>query len=253
MKDLFIGLIEGDGDSDVWFKDFTVSHGKETDVVSFKIDTGAQANVLSLATAHKLKAEIQPTGTGLRSYTGHRIENIGKTKLSLSVEGTIRGEVWFELVNGDHQPILGLSASKKLGLVKRIDDLTVTNILNKFPDCFEGIGCLSREHKIVIDKNVQPVINGARGVPLSMTDKVKVELQKMEEDGIISKVDKPTEWVNSMVVVEKKTGGVRICLDPRELNKAILREHHHIPTLEDIAHRFSGMKFFSNMDMKHGY
>ena len=42
-------------------------------------------------------------------------------------------------------------------------------------------------------------------------------------------------------------------MDPRELNKAVLREHHHIPTLEDIAHKFAGMKKFSIFDMKHGY
>ena len=75
----------------------------------------------------------------------------------------------------------------------------------------------------------------------------------MEESGIIQKVDQPTEWVNSMVVVEKKNGSVRICLDPRELNKAIMREHHHIPTLEDIAFKFAGMKIFTILDMKHGY
>ena len=56
-----------------------------------------------------------------------------------------------------------------------------------------------------------------------------------------------------MVVVEKKNGDVRICLDPRDLNKAILREHHHIPTLDDIAFKFKGMKHFTILDMKHGY
>ena len=56
-----------------------------------------------------------------------------------------------------------------------------------------------------------------------------------------------------MVCVEKKNGSVRICLDPRDLNQAVLREHHKIPTLEDIAFRFSGMKHFTILDMKHGY
>ena len=57
--------------------------------------------------------------------------------------------------------------------------------------------------------------------------------------GIIAKVDEPTEWVNSTVVAEKKKDTARICLDSRELNKATLREHHHIPALEDIAHKFA--------------
>jgi hypothetical protein len=86
-----------------------------------------------------------------------------------------------------------------------------------------------------------------------MTNKVKVELQMMKDSGIIAKVDEPTEWVSSMVVAEKKDGGVRICLDPRELNKAILRKHHNIPTLENIAHKFVGMRISTILDMEHAY
>lgn len=49
----------------------------------------------------------------------------------------------------------------------------------------------------------------------------------MDDSGIIQKVDQPSDWVNSMVVVEKN-GCIKICLDLRELNKAIMKEHHHI-------------------------
>ena len=56
-----------------------------------------------------------------------------------------------------------------------------------------------------------------------------------------------------MVVAEKKDGSVQICLDPKELNKARLCEHHHIPTLEDISYKFAGMKVLSILDMKHVY
>ena len=55
------------------------------------------------------------------------------------------------------------------------------------------------------------------------------------------------------MVVVKKDGSVRICLDPNELNKVILCKHHHIPTLKDISHKFAGMKVFSALDMKHAY
>ena len=70
---------------------------------------------------------------------------------------------------------------------------------------------------------------------------VKAEQNKMENVGIIVKVDGPIEWANSMVAAEKKNSTARICLNSMELNKAILREHHHIPTLEDIAHKFASM------------
>ena len=62
----------------------------------------------------------------------------------------------------------------------------------------------------------------------------------MEAMDVIRKVDEPTEWVNSLVVVEKpKSKKLRVCLDPRPLNKAIRREHFHLPTLEDITTRLT--------------
>ena len=90
-------------------------------------------------------------------------------------------------------------------------------------------------------------------VSLSRVEKVKAELDKMEANGIIEKVDQPTPWVNSMVVVEKRDSSIRICFDPKELNKAVMREHHHTPTLEDISFKFSGMSVFTIADMKSGY
>ena len=59
----------------------------------------------------------------------------------------------------------------------------------------------------------------------------------MEGTGIIQKVYGPTAWVNSMVVNEKRSGKLRICIDPRDLNKAILREHYQLPTQQEIASR----------------
>ena len=71
---------------------------------------------------------------------------------------------------------------------------------------------------------------------------------------VIRKVDEPTEWVNSLVVVEKpKSKKLRVCLDPRPLNKAIRREHFHLPTLEDITTRLTGACIFSKLDANHGY
>ena len=54
----------------------------------------------------------------------------------------------------------------------------------------------------------------------------KKELDSMEKTGVTRKVDEPTEWVTSMVVVEKTNGELRICLDPRDLNKEIKREYY---------------------------
>ena len=71
---------------------------------------------------------------------------------------------------------------------------------------------------------------------------------------MIKKVDQPTEWVNSVVVVEKSgSKKLRICLDPRPLNEAIQREHYKMPTIEEITTRVAGATVFSKLDANHGY
>ena len=50
--------------------------------------------------------------------------------------------------------------------------------------------------------------------------------------------------------VEKKSGQLRICIDPRDLNKVIFREYHHLPTQEEISTILAGAKYFSHLDAK---
>ena len=70
---------------------------------------------------------------------------------------------------------------------------------------------------------------------------------------IIKKVDEPTAWVSSLTYSRKANGQLRICLDPKDLNRAIRRCHTKAPTLEELTHSFTGAKFFSKMDTKNGY
>ena len=56
-----------------------------------------------------------------------------------------------------------------------------------------------------------------------------------------------------MVVVEKKNGDLRICLDPRDLNQAIQREHYPLPTIEEIATRLERAKVFTVLDIHCGF
>ena len=75
----------------------------------------------------------------------------------------------------------------------------------------------------------------------------------MEQQSIIKKVTEPTSWVNSMVVNEKKSGKLRICVDPKDLNKYVKRECYQLPTQEDITCRLAGVKYFSKLDANQGF
>ena len=109
------------------------------------------------------------------------------------------------------------------------------------------------EAKIQLKDDAQPVIDAPRRVPLALRDRLRKELERMEEQDVIEKVTEPTDWVNSLVVVEKPNGKLRICLDPRNLNKAVKRPHYTMPTLDDAVSKMAGARYFSKLDAQSGY
>ncbi|KAK3716257.1 hypothetical protein QZH41_008148 [Actinostola sp. cb2023] len=94
-------------------------------------------------------------------------------------------------------------------------------------------------------KTTQPL----RRIPFSRRRKVVEKLEQLEKLDVIEKVDGPTSWVNPLVVVEKSDGDVRICLDMRQANRAIVREKHPVPTVEETLQEVSGAKVFSKLDL----
>ena len=100
------------------------------------------------------------------------------------------------------------------------------------PRYFEGLGKIDPSHKMRLHDNYEPVIHPPRKIPETLRVKLKEELDHMEKDDVISKVDEPTEWVSSLVV-EKPDGSLRICMDPKYLNKSLKREHYQLPTFEE--------------------
>ena len=90
----------------------------------------------------------------------------------------------------------------------------------------------------------------AHRVPVAMKEKFRKELQSMAKAGIISKLDRntPTPWLNSYVIVKKPNGSLRICLDPTDLSKYIVRPICNSRTLDDVSHQLKDAKFFSVCD-----
>ncbi|XP_033756200.1 uncharacterized protein K02A2.6-like [Pecten maximus] len=148
-----------------------------------------------------------------------------------------------------------------MGLVERIylvvstqnNDTIPADIMNEYGPLFKGIGCMLGQHKIQIDPSVKPVVHPPRKVPLALKSKVKAELDRMESEGIVIKQTEPTPWVNSMVSVAKPNGKVRLCIDPRDLNVAIQREHFPMKTIEDVLAELPDAMVFSKLDATSGF
>ena len=95
----------------------------------------------------------------------------------------------------------------------------------------------------------KPVQIRARPLPIRLRLKVKLELRRMIELGVIRPVNKSTAWVHPMIVVDKKDGAVRVCLDPRHLNPYIERATFPLPNIDTLILQISSATVMSTLDL----
>ena len=132
---------------------------------------------------------------------------------------------------------------------------TDADIRRKFADVFAGVGKLKfYQLKLHVDKTVQPIAQPVRRLPFGLREKVEKKLDELLEIEIIEEVSNtPTTWLSPLVVVPKPDDDIRICVDMRRANEAIVRERHPIPTIEEVLQDLSGSMVFSKLDIKWGF
>ena len=164
------------------------------------------------------------------------------------------------VLQGSHGSLLSYKTTINLGIldlyVYHIADTSADHeqLVHQYPNLFHGIGKLQGvEVALHIDPTITPVAQQARRIPFHLHKKVEEELEHLEQHGIIEKVDGPTPWVSPLVLIPKKNGDVRICVDMRMVNKAINRERHPTPTVDDLIHILNGAMMFSKLDLRAGY
>lgn len=232
--------------------------GSQKRKLTFKLDTGAQASIIPVKDFNALmpNTQLMTADRKLTGYGGHTLEVYGYCETTSTYKAKSTTEKFY---------IVNCKACKALGLIKVVYAVTsgkenstqsdhILTYKLEYSDIFKGIGTFPGECSFRIDPNVAPVVCPPRRIPFALKERLKTELDHMERDEIICKVTEPTKWVNALVVCEKpKTHKLRVCLDPRPLNKAIMRPHYPLPTLEDVTSKLAGAKYFSTLDARSGY
>ena len=287
-NELFLGTLQVDSvhssnrnkvytDIDVTIK----PHHKKTTTIRCKVDTGAETNVISKSDFNKIVATPEEKSLGppqnLIAYGGQKIQCAGTCELYVHYKGTTI-KTPFTVTNVKGPAMLGCNTCEQLGLVtincsietdnKRTTQaakpqenlpLTKERLVHEYKDCFEGLGTFKMTpYHITIDPEAEPTVHPPRTVPIHLREAFKAELDNMEELGVIEPVNEPTDWVNSVVLNETvndkgEITKLRVCLDPRDLNKWVKREHYHTRTIDDVISELHGAKYFSVIDAKKGY
>ena len=252
--------------------------------IRFEIDTGARWNVLPVhiykkATGDFDLKQVNPAKSSIVSYDGGNIPVSGTVKIQVW-RGSFTSLLLCRLVESKRcRPILVKSACEGMGVVEIKDSDAIRRpdtrggqvfsvqdvmsssrppskeqVMEMFPDVFdEGPGLLEGEYHIRLSDSARPIQHAPRRGQVALRDKIKESLEELHRSGVIKPVTTPTPWISSMLAVPKKNGKIRICLDPKDLNKAILRENYPMPTIEEIAARLHGAKVFSLLDAKNGF
>ncbi|UYV69808.1 K02A2.6-like [Cordylochernes scorpioides] len=245
--------------SDKWSATIIIN-GKKTTV---HLDTGAQINVLP----HKVinqwpsRPEIRPTSLKAFAYGNTELPVVGKCNV-LYLYGEKKEMFEFIVADVEAQTLITGDTCEKLEILRRINHINTDEmklcsetqkILEQYHEVFQGVGLINSECKIYTKPEYSPVQVPPRRIPTSLGAEVQSELEKMVKQGIVTKIYHETEWSHPMVVVKKKSGQIRICLDPRKLNEALVGRHFQTPAPAELLHEIPKAKYYTVLDVKSAY
>ena len=227
------------------------------------VDSGASANIIDKELweglkKRKIKCKSRKSDKKLYAYGSDKpLKLLGSFTAQAGIE---RGETQAEfiVIGGVGEPLLGRQTASELGVLKMGPDVMsigeAVPVMERYKEVFEGVGKLKDyQLKLHIDPNVKPVAQHARRIPYSLRDKVKEKIDELVELDIIEPVEGPTPWVSPVVVAPKANWEIRLCVDMRRANEAIIRERHPIPHVDEVLHGLSQSTVFSKLDVKWGY
>jgi len=100
-------------------------------------------------------------------------------------------------------------------------------------------------------KDTSPIKQVPRRIPIHLREEVNKIIHEMKENGVIEESYSP--WISPAVLVKKKDGSLRFCVDYRKLNAVTVKDSYPLPRIDDILSQLAGNIWFSTLDLKSGY
>ena len=222
---------------------------------TFIIDSGATVNVMDKDMYGRLgQPKLKKTSVVLSSYgsEGDKIPILGTLTTTIESKKAITVSEIHVVNRQNCGSLLSYRTASELGLIHVANQITspdmeqtVTKpILGKLRDY---------QQTISIDPNVKPVAQPPRRVPFNLRDAVENQIKHLLDLDVIEETSGPTPWVSPLVVVPKKNGDIRICVDMRQANRAVTRERYPMPTFDEILHDMHGSSWFTKLDLNMGF
>ena len=198
------------------------------------------------------KWPLQSTKVKLKVYNGVQIPVYGEVWLPV-VYHQQKGVLPLIVVDGDGPPLLGRNWLKEVELnwhniflVCKTD--TLSDIFRLHDKVFnKGLGTIKGfKADIKLQDGAKPGFCKARPVPNALRQKIEEELDLLESQGVVNKVER-SDWASPIVCVPKKDGSIRICGDFKvSINRVLLENPYPLRDTEDVFATLGGGTVFSS-------
>ncbi|UYV77009.1 hypothetical protein LAZ67_14002807, partial [Cordylochernes scorpioides] len=244
---------------------------------------GSSFSVISDGLRRQLKKTMfKDSGMTLKVADGKNVTSIGRCTISLSISGLEQPLEFIVLPNSNPSIILGwdfleasnavidcgraeirleeakdvLNSPASMGKVVASRSVVIpaesTKLINVMSEELNGQNQQTSlaKHKIETG-NHQPIKHRPYRVSPTERQAIQTEVDKMLDAGIIRHSESP--WSSPVILVKKKDGNWRFCVDYRRLNKVTKKDVYPLPRIDDTLDSLKGAKFYSSMDLRSGY
>ena len=231
--------------------------------VDFVVDTGSPISILPRGL---VKGKLDEPENDLFVYSGAKLQVLGRKMVDVTCKGKRASVSVYVVPSG--RPLMGLDMMKEFN-VNVIDNNVCHVSTSVSPDPARTEPCpapenppaqspeplpsiLGYQHRVKVDPTVMPVRQPLRRLPLAVVDEVSARLDELESQGVIEKVS-ASPWVSPLVVGRKRDGRIRLCVDMRRVNQAVVTDGYPLPRIEDVLDRLRGSRVFTRLDLRDAY
>lgn len=204
--------------------------------------------------------EITPGLVGIQndtSYVSFEVQNHGSQPVKLHSNFISCELQEAKVVDQDTYPLTREQFLQQFSLnhLEQEQKVIAENLLWNWRKVFShgslDLGCTSvTKHRIDLSDDT-PFKERPRRIPPCMYDEVRQHIKEMLDVGVIEESRSP--WCSNVVLVRKRDGGLRFCVDYRKLNKQTIKDSFSLPRIEEILDVLKGSSWFSTLDLRSGY
>ncbi|CAH1994743.1 unnamed protein product [Acanthoscelides obtectus] len=219
------------------------------------IDSGCKQNLITERTWEKLKKNKvnvynqlpNPDVTFMAYGSPTPLKIKGSFEAQIKVGVRSENSTFYVVIDGTRN-LLGKTSAIALGVLRIGLDAEVNQVDYQIFPKFKDVSI-----HLPIDHSIPPVSQPYRRIPIPLEAKIENKIEELKQRDIIEPVVGSSKWVSPVVPVLKENGEVRLCIDMRRANEAIIRENHPLPTMDKLLPKMKNAKVFTKLDIKDAF